>query len=305
MFNLTQFLRSFPLLKTLDVSKNRITAFTNDSYNFSEFNLAVNLSDNGPWMCEERLIRLIDRIKTQQKFVFKCSSPWNLEGMNWIQAKSVFDTDTCRKCDCFLANEQKAMAINCTATDLKSLPQHLPINTKIVNLTNNHIEFLTLPVTTDDWLHVRFLYLSNNSIASFQGFEGTKPLKNLVLLEIQENKLEQIPKHVLVQLSAISDLYLGKNPYVCNCNTITFQEWLHKHSKQIRDISSIKCHKSPPISGIPKSELCPQPTSPIEYLDILSGILAFLTFAILLKLIYDWFWQRRTGKLPQFFKINR
>lgn len=60
------------------------------------------------------------------------------------------------------------------------------------------------------------------------------------------------------------------------------------------------------IYKILRSDLCPQPMVGAAYhiLDLLSMAMAFLTVFVLCKLLYDWWWQRRTGKLPRFFKLN-
>ncbi|RWS09355.1 protein slit-like protein, partial [Dinothrombium tinctorium] len=147
------FKHHFPNFKTLDISNNEVvflspSVFTND---YSQ-NVTIYLANN-PWHCEEHLIQLFETYlyNIADKSKINCSSPWQMNGMNLTQIQSVRETDTCKKCDCFLATDQKLMTVNCTDTEMKSLPINLPIDTIFVNLTNNQIKYLTLPVTATDW----------------------------------------------------------------------------------------------------------------------------------------------------------
>jgi len=174
---------------------------------------------------------------------------------------------------------------------------------------------------------VTYLHLNNNTIDSLSGLAGTKILKNLVALNIAYNRLREIPHYILDQLSHLDELYLSENPWNCECKTVVFQKWLQQHFKTVKDVYNIRCaasghnnHMKPKnglYSGleshkfsnkillrIPKSELCSQPSEPIEVFDIINWLLASLILIIVVKLIYDYFWQKRTGKLPRFFKLN-
>ncbi|XP_017477946.1 PREDICTED: protein singed wings 2-like [Rhagoletis zephyria] len=57
------------------------------------------------------------------------------------------------------------------------------------------------------------------------------------------------------------------------------------------------------ILKINNLELCPSIAS-VEIFDIVNGILAFGIVFLLAKVTYDYFWQKRTGNLPQFWKVN-
>jgi len=204
-------------------------------------------------------------------------------------------------------------------------PANLPIDTKIVDLSNNRLDTLDFSVTsTPDWSSVLKLYLQNNSISTFDETNEPKLFANLRSLWIQSNNLSDIPIHLLEHLKHLDAFRLGDNPWNCDCATVRFQEYIEKNFHG-RDIDEIRCAERPqltrngvasgsyPVSPqfvgqviyrIPKSELCPQPVEPIEYLDMLNYTVATLAVLIILKLVYDWRWQKRTGKLPRFFKIN-
>lgn len=59
-----------------------------------------------------------------------------------------------------------------------------------------------------------------------------------------------------------------------------------------------------PIYKLKKSQLCPQSVVLVNYLDVLNGIMAVAIVAIIVKLSYDYWLQKRTGKLPRFFSLN-
>lgn len=124
----------------------------------------------------------------------------------------------------------------------------------------------------------------------------------------------------------LAKLYLGANPWTCNCEfTPRFQHLLIKYQSVIRDQHEIKCketenddhslmHVSNPISltwqfhnnhtqkfqvmELTKGDICYEPENTVNPLDILSGILAFLILLVLGKLCYDYWHFKRTGKLP-------
>lgn len=121
---------------------------------------------------------------------------------------------------------------------------------------------------------------------------------------------------------------------MCDCRTRDLHQWFKSYSYRINDIDDVRC-ADPPVShekngvasGIPDSDynfrlakqkmirvqpgdLCPTLVKTPEgylkssILDTMSGIFGGLTILIVMKLIYDWWWQKRTGKLPRFFKVN-
>jgi len=195
-------------------------------------------------------------------------------------------------------------------------------------MDSNDIKNISLSsaVALSEWRNVTYLYLNNNTIESFVGLEKTNLLKSLVALNVSHNRIREIPVYILDQLSHLDELYLSENPWRCDCHTVNFQTWLQNHFKSVKDVGNIKCAAAPPsdtkprnglyseyfdkrfanrvLLRIPKSELCPQSRDPIEIFEIINWLLASVILLVIVKLIYDYFWQKRTGKLPEFFKLN-
>jgi hypothetical protein len=124
-------------------------------------------------------------------------------------------------------------------------------------------------------------------------------------------------------------IFLAQNPWKCDCNTIAFQLWIQEHAMKVPDSEEVICGGSASnqrnglqsvetnnqetlrfktIYKIPKSDLCPQPADETfgreEVLEYFNVTIAVLIVLVIMKTVYDWRWQRRTGKLPRFFKVN-
>lgn len=255
--------------------------------------------------------------------------------MTMQQVSSVLRSDVCNSCSCFANN--LALTVNCTSRGLSTIPQVLPYDTKVVILESNQITELQFNETSN-WNNVLYLFLNNNTIENLAGFisdQGSEILKNLVLLHLESNRLRSINGSFLNP--RIEKLYLKNNPWRCDCNLVDFRSWLEKHVDRVSEIDQIKCASSPSIgerNGIhflptnedPGSEnegsiiinlrpdqLCPDlkefvyQEDPVKnaILDSVSISLFLLTSIILAKVFYDSRWQKRTGKLPKFFRLNK
>lgn len=323
--SLQAFLEKHPSVVELDIGGNNLVGL-GDRVNFPFGNLTKLTIDNNKWDCDQSswLIDAEDEnpVLFDRKEETRCESPPKYNGLSFFGVRLYQKYEICRTCRCFAVKE--AIAVNCSGRGLTTIPEMLPLDTKIVHLDGNEITNITLPPPPSNWASVLKLYLNNNSIGSFE--LKVKSYSNLRTLHLQQNRLEEIPVHILEQLKHMDVLRLGDNPWLCACPvTIRFQDWIEKNFASL-DIDDIRCAKKPSdharsgiasssrseefnfagqvIYKIPKSSLCPQPREPIEYLDVISAALATLTLLIIAKLTYDWRWQKRTGKLPRFFKIN-
>lgn len=229
---------------------------------------------------------------------------------------------TCSLCDCSF---KPSLHVNCSAKGLTQFPTSLPRQTKVVDLTHNRIATIRL---YPDYGSVIYLHLENNTIESLTGLEGNAFAPNIRFLNLDTNRLTEVQAHFLKQLN-VDRISLKNNPWTCDCDTIAFQLWIQDHSNIIPEMDQIRCagpakpgqenglnadtgsEANPMLSGrtiykILRSDLCPQPVVGAAYhiFDFLTITMAFLTVFIICKMVYDWWWQRRTGKLPRFFKIN-
>lgn len=240
--------------------------------------------------------------------------------MTVSQVRSVMETQICEDCPCFASNQ--ALTVNCSSKGLSNIPQSLPYETKVVILENNFIKELQFN-ETKNWNNVLYLILNNNTIDNLSGFlsdQGSEILRNLVLLNMESNHLKTINGSLLNP--KIEKLYLKNNPWICDCQLVDFRSWLEKHVDRVNDIDQIRCSSNDDrnmdngnsvIISLKPDQLCPElkeivlQEDPVKnaVLDCLSVSLLLLTSFILAKVFYDSRWQKRTGKLPKFFRYNK
>ena len=323
----------YPSLVSIDLSWNQIEFLGQKKPVTSERRTVIILREANVTCANETLWFLewtaSEILRPNRRIVVdeaRCSSG-PMDGVPLSQSfssLSALNHPTCLTCDCFF---KPSLYVNCSDRGLIAFPKGLPVQTKVVNLEHNHIREISL---TPEWTSVIYLHLKDNRIESLNGLEGNAFARNIRSLNLESNRLSEVQARVLKQLN-VDQINLKDNPWRCDCNTIAFQLWIQDHSTQIRDMDQIKCTASPTpgkangidadirsskdpnpmLSGrriykILRSDLCPQQLEGAAYhfYDLASGTMAFLTVFIICKLVYDWWWQKRTGKLPRFFKLN-
>lgn len=263
----------------------------------------------------------------------ECDTPTSAKMFPFSVWKSVKEVSICKLCDCNLKDKYakvgyRYVIVNCTDRNLNYLPIDLPKNAKIFDLTNNQIRNLnTLSLSRAKlslWRNVNKIILRNNSLETLDGLDQ---IRWIVYLDISGNLLTEIPYHILNQVleNKVDNILLGDNPFTCDCNTLKMQKWLQTNYPIISDIDRVRCgymrteltknesniaaqvyndrFYNREILKINSVHLCPSIAS-LEFFDVLNFMLAFLIIFLIFKVLYDYFWQRRTGKLPQFFKLN-
>lgn len=156
------------------------------------------------------------------------------------------------------------------------------------------------------------LYLDGNKIESIVQLEGSSWMDHFRLFSLRGNKLTDLPTYALENVlqhngNAVS-LYLGKNPWTCDCLfTPGFQDLLIRYTNLIKDINDVRCspnngddNSDRIIRDLKRTEICvsSDEDSIIHPLDVLNIILAFLIFLIIGKLLYDYWSFKKTGQLP-------
>lgn len=268
----------------------------------------------------------------KQTYEPECTTPGEYRKFQFSVMKSVKEVSICGTCRCHMDDKYtkqgyRYMIVNCTGRHLESLPADLPKNAKIIDLSNNRIrKWSTSGAKLWQWQHVNKVILQNNSLEILDGLDH---IASIVYLDISGNLLTEIPYHILDMLTKKTDstLLIGNNPYTCDCNTVKMQKWMQTNYRIILDIANVRCgyvrteltkNESNIVAQLPSTsdrfhrreilkinnlELCPSIAS-VEFFDIINGILAFSIIFLLAKVIYDHFWQKRTGQLPKFWKLN-
>ncbi|XP_025195558.1 protein singed wings 2 isoform X2 [Melanaphis sacchari] len=136
---------------------------------------------------------------------------------------------------------------------------------------------------------------------------------NTTTLLVQGN---QVPTYALDNAFQrnrnIAQLYLGANPWRCNCLFApAFQDFLIKYKSLIMDLSDIKCsyqqndeYYLTPIHDLPRNTLCRNSTTDmVNFWDSLNVLLASLIVVIILKFIYDYIMYKKYGRIPRIITL--
>ncbi|CAD1471132.1 unnamed protein product, partial [Heterotrigona itama] len=286
-------LKELPGNVFVNLSNLKILDFRNNS--FSEIDVETfNIASLHHWILNRGKDSLGHKIADKEHL--RCTVPY--DGRALIPVVEIINTliEECTKtvCECELVYvvgnggkhiQKQLMAfasVNCSHRGLTEMPSFLPANTTTLYLTGNKIKDLRPLTTNPVYRRVEDLYLDDNIIESIVQLEGSSWMDRFRLLSLRGNKLTDLPTYALQNVlqhngNAVS-LYLGRNPWRCDC--------LFTPGFQVRDLR--------------RTEICvsPDENSVIHPLDILNIILAILIFLIIGKLLYDYWSFKKTGKLP-------
>ncbi|KAF7379678.1 hypothetical protein HZH68_016626 [Vespula germanica] len=317
-------------LKIVDLKHNDFKEIDLKLFNISTLNHVylfgnpLKCTENMSWILDLRNGSFAEKIVDREKL--RCSAPYN--GRLLVPVVEIIMTlkEECKRtlCDCELVyvvgrggkrtlKQLMAFAsVNCSYRDLTEMPEFLPANTTTLHLTGNKIKDLTPLVKNAVYKQVLDLYLDDNLVESIVQLDGSYWLDHFRLLSLRGNKLSDVPtyalENVLLQSGSVARLYLGNNPWRCDCLfTPGFQDLLIRYTNLVRDINEVKCaavsgdeNSNKQIRDLTRTEICisSDENSLIYPLDILNIILAFLIFLIIGKLLYDYWSFKKTGKLP-------
>ncbi|XP_037918870.1 protein toll-like [Hermetia illucens] len=211
---------------------------------------------------------------------------WSITSLNYKQL--VCQHKPCpNMCICWAGYDQ-TLIIYCSSSTLTKVPplRDVPkLKTKsiVLHIANNNIT--TLPDNHfPGYSLVSELYASNNSISQFTG--PNIPI-NLQVLDLSNNILTGINTIVLErinQTNQTSHLYLGHNPWECNCNTRGLLSFIRANSERIHDLNFIECTTGAKFLALFPKDLCKE-SIVFEVLTYTAAALG-VVFAILVGLMY-------------------
>ncbi|EDV45502.1 protein halfway [Drosophila erecta] len=203
-------------------------------------------------------------------------------------------------------NQSKAQChVDCSNLGLVELPQRLPDNTFMLNITNNKITSLGDYFQTNPTYHnIIRLLADNNQIASIYEFEGTKFIESFQRIYMRNNSLSKIPEYFLNNALLDSGLgrriYLAGNKLQCDCYSAkTLLNWLKERSSDIPDYMDIRCRNMPQrVIELQEAKLCQSPPDWTDYIYYLIAAEVILLLALITKVSYDYWVFKTAGYLP-------
>ncbi|EDW43851.1 GM19159 [Drosophila sechellia] len=216
-------------------------------------------------------------------------------------------------CNCTLENimiiqdnqSKPQCHVDCSNLGLVELPQRLPDNTFMLNITNNKITSLGDYFHTNPTYHnINRLLADNNQISSIYEFEGTKFIETFQRIYMRNNSLSRIPEYFLKNALMDSGLgrriYLAGNKLQCDCiSAKTLQNWLKERSSDIPDYMEIRCRNIPQrVIELQEAKLCQSPPDWTDYIYYLIAAEVLLLLALITKVSYDYWVFKTSGYLP-------
>ncbi|XP_056157462.1 leucine-rich repeat-containing protein 3-like [Lampris incognitus] len=137
-----------------------------------------------------------------------------------------------KSCHC---TERNGVVVQCTSSNLESIPSSLPRDTVVLLLSSNQIRHVPSGAFKD-LDRLRELDLSHNFIRSLEdgAFQGLS--KGLRSLDLFDNKLSRVPKDTFAKLHA--HIRLSNNPWHCECS---LQEMLRELRLDPETANEVSC----------------------------------------------------------------
>ena len=264
----------------IDLSGNQIMHFRDifDNWAFSYtssggLDKCMNNIEFGrnPYICDCTDYNLYAHIHQTPMIYFRgltCDLPVNLRGKNIVSISlDQFICNITEKCDsgctCSKVPFHRNIQISC--------PNHTELPNGVPSLpTNNFAYFLNFEQNNLKELSFK-PYMWNTSVAKFSHGTLSKVTLDVLLalskgskLYLDHNQLQRLPHNLSnINFKGQAKLYLGGNPWVCDCEALETRDWIVMNLKVIPDIDQMVCHsphyvKNKVMNTLDQVLFCPQ-----------------------------------------------
>lgn len=178
-------------------------------------------------------------------------------------------------CECFVRLEDKHLLLNCAADlNVAQLPVASNLNLKHTELRMENNNLTSLPAEPSlGYKEITKLLVGGNELKRI--ILENLPAK-LTLLQLNDNKLQTLDESVMNFISnstTIEQLTLSGNPWICNCTTRPFINFVQKNHLKISDFSKMNCSDGRPLDQLTSSDLC---NADNFFIVIISLVTAFM-----------------------------
>ena len=247
-------------LRTFDLSNNNITdipvnLFQADAVTKFESiiqSFSINL-DGNPLDCTCKIILsyiLANLYVKQGLYIdWKCQYPIDLRGrlMITIEPNETYcsaDLKYCPiRCQCYsrfgnknlIPESNRTFIIDCRHINITSMPLVMPIGRLELWFRNSSL----IEITPRDYLkNVIVLDVSYNRINQITN-DTVIALSNVKTLKLDHNNLTHLPKELTRK--NMSSITLSRNPFICDCKTKWMKSWLLQRTNPVTDWKDIEC----------------------------------------------------------------
>lgn len=255
-------------LTSLNLAKNRLTTISRGTFPEKMQLKEIKLERGNEWICDCRLLWLFDWFSDANYTLLKdrprCEFPRSQHGKIFqeVNTKEIQESqEECPKpchCECSSKATHSYLTVDCSRTNITQVPTSLPISLGILNLSENNLQTINISSDIEGLFSLNF---ERNKIVSLE-FGFWPRLKEL---RLSSNMLSRPPMSVLLE-NSLRTVTLSRNPWICDCDTGIFRDWLLKNRSKVMDLKEVKCSNSGSrrsLSGkviylLKDSDLCPK-----------------------------------------------
>ncbi|XP_063220902.1 protein halfway [Bacillus rossius redtenbacheri] len=289
--------------------------------------LGVDMFDNDDVVCHhvKEKMEQSNNLQFQRRGETKCSAERYFNWFNSTDHLSLTTIEligrleqTCPRgdsynCSCKFArlvtmeNQMNQLAhllveVDCSGRNLTQLPESLPSNTEVINITNNHVTSLAPLVSNPAYKEVRIFIADNNNISSIMDLEGSNFINSFDILGLKRNNLKTLPTYILSNsFDRVNEkkLNLGYNKFHCDCTTAQIVKmWLVANKKYIPDVNDIQCEDGGKVIDLDRSVVCATQRKWTDYIYYIIAAQVVLLVFLIGKFLYDYWVFKSTGYLP-------
>ncbi|BES97732.1 pupariation [Nesidiocoris tenuis] len=317
-----------PRLRLLDISHNNLTSLP-DLPALEQRNVSLDISGNHYLECKNMLhlisLETFNNLHIANINETFCLAPrksfhWfnSTDKVSWdqlIKRRSV--EEKCPKgpnyqCNCSFygmdlvqgQSPSYSIQVDCSGRHLTELPKQLPLNTIVLNVSNNNISSLQKLINDSSYSNIRDFIADNNNIESIKSLEGSHFIYTFRILSLKENRLKSIPiylfSHVFDSRWDAKHVNLAGNRLNCDCSTAqSVKLWLMTNTAYIRDYSEILCDKGlGRVIDLDMTQVCIYQKDWTEYIYYIIAGEILLLILLVSKVSYDYCVFKTTGYLP-------
>ncbi len=142
-------------------------------------------------------------------------------------------------CVCHYDIDDEANTMNCHHNNMTELPDQLLPRTEQLIMTGNHVINILFSKNRSDLSDLKTLNLENNSVRKIDEASFKALLLCGISVKLSGNHIRQVPP-MLANINYTADIWLGRNPYECNCDTMWMRDWL-LNATNVMDKEKIVC----------------------------------------------------------------